>query len=120
YGPVMLSSAFRAAELLAAQDALSVQVVNLPWLNFVDGTWLAELAGRYRYVFTLDNHYVVGGQGDRIRATLLERPPGAIPKLYGLGLTTIPTCGSNPEVLLRHGLDAQSLAQRIRDALSQR
>lgn len=120
YGPVTLSSAFHAAELLAAQNSLSVQVVNLPWLNCVDGTWLAELASRFRCVFTLDNHYLVGGQGDRIRATLLEHPPGAMPKLYGLGLTAIPACGSNPEVLLRHGLDAQSLAQRIRDALSQR
>ncbi len=120
YGPVMLSSAFRAADLLEAQGGPSVEVVNLPWLNCLDGPWLAALAGRFRYVFTLDNHYLMGGQGERVRAALLEHPPRAMPKLCGLGLTDIPVCGSNSEVLHRHGLDEQSLARRILDAFSER
>src|SRR5205807_2371854 len=39
YGPVMLHEALSAGEALEGR----LQVVNMPWLNRVDATWLAEL-----------------------------------------------------------------------------
>ena len=36
YGPVMLAEAYCAAEILARQQSLEVQVINQPWLNRLD------------------------------------------------------------------------------------
>ena len=65
-GPVMLSQAWLAAERLAA-DGAEFGVVALPWLRGVDGAWLDEVAGGAP-LFTLDNHYLDGGQGDAVLA----------------------------------------------------
>ena len=69
----------------------------------------AEVDGA-RAVFTLDNHYVSGGQGEFLAARLAEVgrvPPGGIRQF---GVRTIPACGQNDEVLRAHRLDAESLA----------
>ena len=49
---------------------ISLRIVDLPWLNRVDATWLQQVVGDRRTVITLDNHYVQGGQGEMIAATL--------------------------------------------------
>ncbi len=111
YGPVLLSEALRAAGQLARERGLEVAVVDLPWLNRFDPQWLAELTAGVAVVFTLDNHYLDGGQGERLSAVLAER---SIPvRVVRIGLTAVPVCGTNAEVLGACGLDAESLASRI-------
>src|SRR5687767_11178186 len=44
YGPWLLANAWEAAERLAA-EGVSVKLVNLPWLNRLDSTWLAQVIG---------------------------------------------------------------------------
>jgi transketolase len=118
YGPVMLGEAYRAAALLHQRHGLGIRVINLPWLNLVDGEWLvAQTAGLPR-VFTLDDHYVSGGQGELIAATLAElgrAPAGGVTRL---GVRTIPACGQNDEVLRAHRLDAESLAADLAEAIA--
>jgi transketolase len=118
YGPILLTQAYRAAELLAGQTGLEVAVIDLPWLNRVDGDWLAGVAGRYPWIFTLDNHYLHGGQGQMILAALAELPGRPLPRARRLGVTRIPLCGGNTEVLKAHGLDADGIAEHIRRALA--
>jgi len=118
YGPVLLTQAYRAAELLARQTEIQVAVIDLPWLNRVDGDWLAEVAGHYPWLFTLDNHYVHGGQGQMILAALAELSGRPLPRARRLGVTHIPLCGDNVEVLGAHGLDAEGIAEQIRQALA--
>lgn len=109
-GPVMLSQAWLAAELLAA-EGVEAAVVALPWLREVDGRWLREATGGAPVV-VLDNHYVSGGQGDAVLAAL----GGGVLRL---GVEEVPACGSNDEVLAHHGLDAESVAGRVRSYLTQ-
>ncbi len=118
YGPVLLTQAYRAAELLTRQAGLEVAVIDLPWLNRVDREWLAEVAGRFPWIFTLDNHYLHGGQGQMILAALAELPRRPLPRVRRLGVTRIPLCGGNSEVLKGHGLDAESIAEQIRRSLA--
>ena len=113
YGPVLLAEAWRAAERLE-REGLSLAVVNLPWLNRVDPRWLEAAVGGRRWLFTLDNHYVHGGQGELVLATLAELHTHEPPRAKRLGLTAIPACGKNDEVLRHHRLDAESLAEDIR------
>jgi transketolase len=117
YGPVLLTQAYRAAELLARRDGIEVTVVNLPWLNRVDRDWLAGVAGRHPWVLTLDNHYLHGGQGQMLLAELAELDLRPLPRARRLGVTRIPMCGGNTEVLKAHGLDAEGLAEEIRAAV---
>jgi transketolase len=111
YGPVLLSEAFRAAERLE-QRGLSVGVVNLPWLNHVDRAWFLGAISGLKHIFSLDNHYAVGGQGDRIAEILATASMLAPPRLHRFAVESWPACGANADVLRRHGLDAESLAER--------
>jgi transketolase len=96
-GPVLASQAWQVDR---------AALVLLPWLRDVDGAWLREVAGDRRIV-VLDNHWVVGGQGDAVRAAL----PGTAVEVWGVD--RVPACGTNEEVLRAHELDAASLARRL-------
>lgn len=112
YGPVMLSQAYAASKLLARQG-IGLKVVNLPWLNRLDSTWLKELVQGCRWVFTLDDHDVIGGQGDMILSCLAQLDFVNGPRARKFGVLGIPICGTNDEVLKAHHLDAPSLNEEI-------
>ena len=113
YGPVMLGQAWQAARELEEQSGLRIRLINLPWLNMVEAAWLREAIRGCRWLFTLDDHYVAGGQGQMIAATLgglaLMQPP----QIHHFGVQEIPRCGQHDEVLRAHGLDAASLAEML-------
>ena len=111
YGPVLLPEAWHAIHSLARSHGKQAKLVNLPWLNRVDADWLKQTMGDARCVVTLDNHYITGGQGEMIAAALSA--VASTVRWIPLGLTMIPHCGQNAEVLSAHGLDAASLADSI-------
>jgi transketolase len=120
YGPVLLGEAVRASALLRERDGIGVRVVNLPWLNRIDRDWFASVVRDVPAVFTLDNHFTTGGQGDMLLRTLAELPQQPKRVVRRLGLVDIPVCGTNEEVLRAHGLDAESLGRTIAAALRPR
>jgi len=111
YGPLLMTGAWRAAAELEAQG-ISAAVINLPWLNRIDEAWVRETLGRFAAVLTLDNHYVALGQGMMIAAAIARA--GVRADVQSLGLTDVPACGSNAEVLAHHGLDAAGIARAVR------
>jgi transketolase len=113
-GPVVL------AELLAAADELrnsgiELTVVELPWHNRIDAAWLRELVDDLDGLLVVENHYTHGGQADLIARQLAELDLADLPRFRGIGLTSIPRCGGEAEVLDAHGLDARHLAEAVRD-----
>ncbi|MEY4580209.1 MAG: hypothetical protein RL701_4912 [Pseudomonadota bacterium] len=118
YGPVMLTQAYLAAQQLSAAHGLELEVVNLPWLNRVDAAWLTSVVGSRPWLFSIDDHYLAGGQGQLLAATLLESE-GYVPRMRRFGVQELPACGAVDEVLAHHGLDAASLAQSIYDCYAQ-
>ncbi len=115
YGPVLLSMAWRAADALAA-DGVQAAVINLPWLNRLDDEWVGRTVGRFSAVLTLDNHFVTFGQGMIIAAAVARA--GLRAEVRSLGLTDVPVCGSNAEVLAHHGLDAEGIARAAHETRS--
>jgi transketolase len=111
YGTVLMANAYAAAEQLAA-EGIDVAVVDLPWLNRIDDEWVREELSKYPTLVTLDNHYLEFGQGVMVAAALARTRVSA--EIVPIGLTEIPACGSNADVLKHHGLDADSIARVIR------
>jgi transketolase len=109
YGTVLLTNAWKAADELA-QQGISAAVIDMPWLNRVDDTWAKSL-GAYKQILTLDNHYVEYSQGVMIAAALARN--GVRSDVSAIGLTEIPACGSNVDVLAHHGLDAAGIARAV-------
>lgn len=117
YGPLLLNEAIEARRLLQESHGVRVAVFNLPWLNHIDAQWLTQTLGEFDHVFTLDNHYIRGGQGELIAATLATAGVTHLPRIHHFGLTEIPRSGQTQEVLSFHGLDARSLAERVATTL---
>jgi len=112
YGPVMLHESLRASEALAGKG-LGLQVVNMPWLNRVDGGWLAEAIHPYRHLFVLDDHSPVGGLGDTLVCALAQEGLLESRTVVKFGVDGHPAWGTPAEVLKHHGLDGNSLAAKI-------
>src|SRR3989344_1860781 len=113
YGPVMLTEAVKATRELSAKG-ISCSVINLPWLNRVNGKWLATLR-KHKTIITIDDHYLNLGQGTLIASMIAKDNLGI--RVVSLGLASIPQCGQNQEVLKYHELDYLSLAKLIKASL---
>lgn len=111
-GPVLLSAAVHAAETLGNDKGIKVKVINLPWLNFVDSDWLKAEIGESKNILCLDNHYVIGGQGDAVTRALTQFNCDDIKVTY-LGIEDIPPCGTNEEVLNKVCLDENAIVKAI-------
>ena len=115
YGPWMLANAWEATERLAT-EGVSIKLVNLPWLNRLDTQWLRDVIGPIRQIMTLDNHYVHGGQGDMVAAAIAELALSPTSRVTRLGVTELPQCGTNDEVLHHHKLDVDGLFASMQQA----
>lgn len=112
YGPVMLPELFKVSRLLKEEHNFGLKVVNMPWLNCIDKDWIINEIGEIKSIFTLDNHFISGGQGERIGSVIAQTGFNGI-TFKMLGLNEIPVCGRNDEVLKYHNLDALSLINKI-------
>jgi transketolase len=110
YGPLLMSNAWRAADDLASHG-IAAAVIDLPWLNRIDDEWVASTLSRYPLIVTVDNHYVTLGQGVMVAAALARTR--ARSEVLSIGLTDVPVCGANAEVLAHHGLDTASLVRSV-------
>jgi transketolase len=120
YGPWLLSNAWHAAEELERAAGVTVRLINLPWLNQVDADWLKAAIGGCRAMVVLDNHYTHGGQGEMVAAAVTElsfEPSIAVTRV---GVTELPQCGTNDEVMAFHGLDVPSMVKAFRGAHARR
>lgn len=113
YGLIMLSEAYKAARILRDEHQFGLKVINLPWLNQFDSNWLRMTVSNQKMILTLDNHVLNGGQGERIGTALAECGLSGKFNFKRLGLSGIPECGQNNEVLAFYGLDAAGIVKKI-------
>jgi transketolase len=112
YGPVMLHEALLAHEILT-ERRFGLRVIDLPWLNRVDGDWLAEMVAPYQEIYVIDDHAPIGGLGDTLLNALTQGGLLAGRKLTKLAVEGYPACGTPAQALRYHALDGASLAERI-------
>jgi transketolase len=112
YGPVLLSAAVLAARRIQQELGLFIKVINLPWLNHIDSGWLTQELEHCDKVISLDNHYLIGGQGDRITNICQDK------KIYRLAIQGYPVCGTNFEVLREHGIDCETIVAFLKTVIN--
>lgn len=111
YGPIFTQISLAVADRLAEKGVLA-KVISLPWLNKVDKKWLETTLTDIKYLVSIDNHFVQGGQGSYISQLLLELENTNI-RFKNIGLEEIPACGTNEEVLSFHALDVDSIYKQV-------
>src|SRR4029453_2270252 len=94
-----------------AARGVSAAVINMPWLNRVDDEWVRTVLAKFPLVVKFEQNYGAMGKGVMIAAALSRTHSQS--DVRSLGLTDIPVCGSNAEVLEHHGLDAASIARAV-------
>lgn len=109
-GPVILSEAFQAAQMLK-KSGVGLRVVNMPWLNYVDPVWLTKAIEGCAAVLVVDNHVPHGAMGDTVIKALAKLEKRI--RVDQHGVIGVPQGGQNDEVLRAHGLDAASLVKRV-------
>jgi transketolase len=113
YGPVMLHEALIAHEILN-QHNITLEVINMPWLNRVDLVWLKNLFSRHNHIFILEDHSPVGGLGDFLLREASKKGLLNQKQVQVFAVEGFPACGTPSEALKYHGLDGESLANSIK------
>ncbi|NLO84707.1 MAG: transketolase family protein [Clostridiales bacterium] len=107
---VMVSECMAAAEILAAKG-VNVTIVNAHTLKPFDNEGVQAFAAKYKKVFTVEEHSVIGGLGDATAAALVNMD-GI--KLTKLGVQDVFGQSGKPADLLKaYKLDAQSIADSV-------
>ena len=90
-----------------------MRLVNLPWLNRVDPRWLREVIGGRRYDRHARQSLSAGRPGrDARRPRSPSSASSPTPRVARVGVTALPECGTNDEVLAHHRLDVAEPRER--------
>lgn len=112
YGPVMLHEALLASELLT-ERGFGLKIVNMPWLNRFDQTWLVGMIKPYPNIFVLEDHHPIGGLADHLLNMLSGIGLLDGHQMVKFAVEGFPACGTPAEALAFHQLDSISLTKRV-------
>jgi 1-deoxy-D-xylulose-5-phosphate synthase len=112
-----LYSQAREAVNILAKDGIETDLYNLRFIKPLDEDYLVELFSRYRQVLLFEDGAVRGGVGESIAATLLQSAFSSIYRWYGVSDRFFAQA-ERDELLELSGLDAESMAKRVRETIS--
>ncbi|WNG36155.1 hypothetical protein F0U61_22645 [Archangium violaceum] len=117
HGEIGVSVALEAASRLEAQG-VSARVVNMHTLKPLDEAAILETAERTQLLVTVEEHNILGGLGGAVCETVCAHGLGRRVLRMGIQDRYDPLAGTHESLLLGHGLDGASVAERIRASLS--
>ena len=94
YGPLMISELIFAKKIIEEKTNFTVKIIAMPWLNFIDTSWINSEVKNMKYILTIDNHSNIGGLGDRIKNVVDKNLV-----CENIGVEKIPHSGRNDEIL---------------------
>ena len=108
-----------ALEAVNALEGISVAVVNVCCIKPIDRQSIAYWQDRVPFIFTAEDHNVVGGLGSSVAEVMAEH--GGRAKLVRIG---VPDCfgesGSQQALYEKYGLDAKGIARTVQRYLRKR
>lgn len=112
YGQTMISESIKTAKILLKKN-ISLEIVNLPCLNYFDKKWFRNKMEKFKNIFFLDDHNINGGMSDLLISFLSQENLFKDKKFKKLGFKDFPACGTTEEVLRFHKLDYKTLSDLI-------
>lgn len=114
---ILTGEALRAADALQA-EGVGVRVVKLAQVSPLDGKELCAALDGVKRLVVAEDQLRAGGLGERLSALLLEQDAGIGKiRLRNVG-TALPTQGSTAQLWHELGLDAEGIAQAVREVLA--
>lgn len=112
----MVKTAYDVSQLLAKEGKQST-VVNVRFVSPIDTTILDELSAEHRLFVTLEENVKSGGYGQKVADYLFETKKQNM-KLINISVPDLYVeHGGVSELLLKLGLDAESILRKIKDEL---
>lgn len=111
--------AVKAAEVLEEQG-IEAAVYSFPSIKPIDTKLIRECARRYRYIYTIEEHNIVGGFGSAVSEVIAEEDTKARVVRIGLHDTYSGVVGS--QAYLRHiyNMDSQAIVKRVRELATEK
>ncbi|MEZ5418276.1 MAG: transketolase [Vicinamibacterales bacterium] len=106
---VTLFEALKAYDLLAA-EGVAIRVIDAYSIQPIDVETMRTAAADTGRLFTVEDHYAVGGLGDAVARAVA--PVGAV--VTRLCVREIPRSGTPDELIHYYGLSAQKIAEAVR------
>ena len=82
----ILGDVFQASKIIEETTSMSVRVVNIPTLKPIDNEIIIDSAKETNYLYTVEDHSIVGGLGSAVSEVLSENYPS---KVVRIGLNDI-------------------------------
>jgi transketolase len=111
----ILSDVMEAARKLESERDTSVRVVNVPTIKPIDRDMIVKCASETDYLFSVEDHSIVGGLGSAISEVLTETKPQ---KLVRLGLDDVfPESAAPNDLYEKYGLSSNQIVKRVLNEL---
>ncbi|MFD1179397.1 transketolase family protein [Paenibacillus puldeungensis] len=105
-----------AAEILA-MAGIDCAVYSFPSVKPLDKATILELADKMDYIFTLEEHNIIGGFGGAVSEVIAEQRTRAVVVRMGLNDEYTSMVGSQSYLREYYGLDGESISKRILNKL---
>jgi len=111
----ILSDVMEAARKLESERDINVRVVNFPTIKPIDKDMIVKCASETDYLFSIEDHSIVGGFGSAISEVLTETNPK---KLVRIGLDDIfPESAPPNDLYEKYGLSSNQIVKRVLNEL---
>jgi transketolase len=107
----ILGDVIEASKLIENNTSHSVRVVNISTLKPIDRDMIIKCAKETKYLFTIEDHSIVGGLGSAVSEVLTDEYPK---KITRIGLNDIfPESAPPVDLYEKYGLSAGQIAKRV-------
>ena len=107
----ILGDVLKSAFIIEEKTTMSVRVVNMPTLKPIDEEIIIDSAKQTKYLFTVEDHSVVGGLGTAVSEVLTDKHPARVTRI---GLNDIfPESAPPTDLYEKYGLSANKIAERV-------
>ena len=107
----ILSDVIEASNIIEKNTSHSIRVVNMPTLKSIDEEIIIDSAKQTKYLFTVEDHSVVGGLGTAVSEVLTDKHPARVTRI---GLNDIfPESAPPTDLYEKYGLSANKIAERV-------
>ncbi len=106
----LVAESLKAAKILKG-EGINLRVINIHTIKPIDKEIIIQSAKECRFIFTAEDHNIIGGLGSAVAEVLSENYPA---KIIRIGLPDVFGESGTPEALYKkYGFNAESLARKI-------